>query len=96
MSHYYYWPRLFQEIQCLLNCHYDVGHQGLELYPRIKFHLPQCFPLSLTRAHTYAIQNVLAEMLILFVFREIHSLHNFNHDDVYRVTELELSTKFPI
>ena len=32
-------------------------------------------------AHTYAIQNVLAKT----VFREIH---NFNHDNIRRVTEL--------
>ena len=85
MSHYYIHILLAEAIprKLILNFHYD---QGLELYPCIKFHLPQCFPLSLTRAHTYAIQNVL----------EIHSLHNFNHDDVYRVTELDLSTEFPI
>ena len=39
---------VFQEIQCLLNFHYDVGRQGVEIYPCIKFCLSQCFPLSVT------------------------------------------------
>ena len=36
---------VFQEIQ---NFHYDVGHQGVEIYPCIKFCLSQCFPSSVT------------------------------------------------
>ena len=33
-------------------------------------------------------------MFFLVVFREIQCLHNFNHDSVCHVTELNLSTKF--
>ena len=32
--------------QCLLNFHYHVGRQGIEIYPCIKVCLSQCFPLS--------------------------------------------------
>ena len=36
-----HWLRLFvvvfQEIQCLLHFHYDVGRQEVEIYPCIKF-----------------------------------------------------------
>ena len=59
-----HWLRLFfvvfQEMQCLLNFHYDVGRLGIEIYPCIKFCLSQCFLCQL-HAHTYAIKNVLAE-----------------------------------
>ena len=51
---YIHWLRLFvvfQEIQCLLNFHYDVGRQGIEIYPCIKFCLSQCFPLSVTSVY---------------------------------------------
>ena len=61
-----YWPRLFvifQEIILL----YDVGHQGLEIYPCIKFQ--QCFSLSV--ACTY-IMNVLADAVFT----------SFNYDSV--------------
>ena len=37
-----------QEIQCLLNFHSDVGHQGLEIDPCIKFRFPQSLSLSVT------------------------------------------------
>ena len=44
-----HWLRLFvvvfQEIQCLLHFHYDVGRQDVEIYP---CSLSQCFPLSVT------------------------------------------------
>ena len=47
-----HWLRLFvvvfKEMQCLLNFHYDVGRQDVEIYPRLKFCLPQRFPLSVT------------------------------------------------
>ena len=36
------------EAQCLLNFHYDVGCHGLEIYPCIKYRLPQSFSLSVT------------------------------------------------
>ena len=53
-----HWLRLFvvvfNEIPCLLNFVYDVGHQGLEIYPCSVF-------LCQLHAHTYAIKNVLAE-----------------------------------
>ena len=86
-----YWLRLFifQEIRCLLNFHYDVGRQGLEIYPCIKFHLPQCFSLSVTctyvHVHTYAIKNVLPET----VFQEsiVYIILTMG------VTELYLSAK---
>ena len=58
-----HWLRLFvvfQEIQCLLNFHYDVGRQGIEIYSCIVFHsvfLCQLHP------YTYAIKNVLAEIV---------------------------------
>ena len=66
------------------NFHYDVGRQGIEIYPYIKFHLPQYFSLS--------IYFILAETFF-FVFQEIHS---FNHDDVCQVIELYLSTNFHV
>ena len=43
---------IFQDIQCLLNFQFDVGHQGLDVYPHIKFCVPQCFSLSLTCKYT--------------------------------------------
>ena len=81
-----HWPTLFvvvfREIRCL---HYDVGRQRIEIYPSIKFFLPQC---SVTC--TYA---VLAETVFFcVVFQETV----FNHDDVCQVTELYLSTKFHV
>ena len=42
---------VFQEIQCLLNFHYDVGRQGIEIYPCIKFCLSHCFSLSVTSTY---------------------------------------------
>ena len=69
--------------QCLLNFHYDVGRQGIEIYPCIKVCLSQCFPLSVI-------------LFFFVVFQEIQCLHNFNHDDVRHVTELYLSTKFHV
>ena len=60
-----HWLRLFvvvfQEIQCLLHFHCDVGRQDVEIYPCFKFCLSQCFFLCQLHAHTYAIKNVLAE-----------------------------------
>ena len=41
---------------------------------------------------TYAIQNLLAETGFVVILE----VHNFNHDDVCRVTELYLSTKFHV
>ena len=76
--------------------HYDVGRQDVETYPCIKFCLSQCFPLSVTCTYMYAIKNVLAETGFLVVFQEIQCLHNFNYDDVRRVTELYLPTKFHV
>ena len=66
-----HWLRLFvvfQEITCLLNFHYDVGRQGIEIYPCIKFCLSHCFSLSVTSTYvyTYAIKNVLAEIVFLW------------------------------
>ena len=51
------------EIQCLLNFHYDVGYHAPDI---IKFHLPQCFSLSVIYMHiyTYSIKNVLAETVV--------------------------------
>ena len=55
-----HWLRLFvvfQEIQCLLNFHYDVGRQGIDHVSSFVFHsvfLCQLHP------YTYAIKNVLA------------------------------------
>ena len=60
-----HWLRLFvvfQEIQCLLNFYYDVDGQGIEIYPCIKFCLSHCFLCQL-HPHTYAIKNVLAEIV---------------------------------
>ena len=80
---------VFQEIQL-----YDVGRQGVEIYPCIKV----CFLCQL-HAHTYAIK---AKTVFLWffkkyiIFQEIQCLHNFNHDDVRHVTELYLSTKFHV
>ena len=49
-----------------------VVMQGLEIYPCVKFRLAQSFLCQL-HAHTYAIQNVLAEAVFV-VFREIRCL----------------------
>ena len=60
-----HWLRLFvvfQEIQCLLNFHYDGGRQGIEIYPCIRFCLSHNVIVFLCQLHphTYAIKNVLA------------------------------------
>ena len=59
-----HWLRLFvvvfQEIQCLLHFHYDVGRQDVEMYPCIKFCLSQCFSLSVTCTY---IKNILVEIV---------------------------------
>ena len=71
-----HWLRLFvvfQEIQCLLNFHYVVGRQGIEIYPCIKFGLSH---LSVVYMH------------IRMPLRMYWLFHNFNHDDVRHVTEL--------
>ena len=57
-----HWLRLFvvfQEIQCLLNFHYDVGHQGKEIYPCV-FHIVFLCQLH---PHTYGI---MAEIVFLW------------------------------
>ena len=71
-----YWPRLF-EIQCLLNFHYDVGCQGLEIDPCIKFCLPQSFSLS----HTYDNPKVLTET-VFCCFGEMRCFHNLTTEFV--------------
>ena len=50
--------------------------------------LPQFSFVSHMHIHI-SIKNVLAETVFV-VFQEIQCLHNFNHDDVRRVTELYL------
>ena len=53
-----YWPRLlvnFQEIQYLVNFHYDAGCQGLEIDPCIKFCFPQSFSLPVTCTYMYIV-----------------------------------------
>ena len=60
-----HWLRLFvvfQEIQCLLKFHYDVGRQGIEIYPCISFVFHIVFLCQL-HPHTYSIKNVLAEIV---------------------------------
>ena len=92
-----HWLRLFvvfQEIQCLLNFHYDVFRQGIESYHVSSFVFHIVFLCQL-HTHTYAIKNVLAKIFCV-VFQEIQCLHNFNHDNVRHVTELYLSTKFHV
>ena len=87
-----YWATLlviFQEIQCLLNFHYDVGRQGLEIDPCIKFRFPQSFFVSYMHVHMPI--KMYWPRLFFVVFREIH---NFYHVYVHRVMELYLSTKF--
>ena len=70
-----------------LNCfHYDVDHQGIDIYLHINHSVFFCQ----FHAHAY----VLAETGFLWFSKKIQCLHNFNHDDVRRVTELYLSTKF--
>ena len=65
-----HWQRLFvvvfQEIQCLLHFHYDVGRRDVEIYPCIKFVVFLCQ----LQAHTYAIRNVLAETVFV-VFQDM-------------------------
>ena len=43
-----HWLWLLVVFHEILNFHYDVGHQGLDMYPCIQFRHPQCFPLSVT------------------------------------------------
>ena len=85
-----HWLRLFfvvfQEMQCLLTFHYDVGRLGIEIYPCIKFCV---FFVNYMHIH----MPLRIYWLRLF-FVVLQSLHNFNHDDVRHVTELYLSTKF--
>ena len=83
-----HWLWLFVVFQEILNFHYDVGHQGLDIYPCIQFRHPQCFPLSVTCTCVHMPFKMYWPRLFFVVFREIH---NFNHDDVCRVTELDLS-----
>ena len=45
---------VFHEIQCLLILHYDVGRQGVEIYPCIKFCLSQCFLCIYMHIYTYS------------------------------------------
>ena len=42
----------------------DVGRQSLEVYPCIKFRLPQCFSLSVT--HTYISLHIGRGLFFLF------------------------------
>ena len=48
--------------QGLLNFHWDTCRQGIEVYPYIKFRLPQCFLCQL-HAHTCPLYNVLLEVV---------------------------------
>ena len=51
MFNSYFRTKLFvEELQCLLK---DVGCQGIEIYTRVKFHLPQCFSLSCSDMHIH-------------------------------------------
>ena len=61
------------EIQCLLNFHYDVGRQGIEIFPCIKFCLSQCQ----LHPHTYAIKNVLVEIVFCGFPRNTVSMQKF-------------------
>ena len=72
--------------QGLLNFHYDVGRQGIDIHVS-SFVFHSVF-LSQLHPHIYAIMNVLAE-IVFVVFQEIQCLRN-NHDDVRHVTELYL------
>ena len=61
-----YWPRLLVA-NLILNFHYDVGCQGLEIYLCIKFHLRG----SVTCTYMYAIINALADIVFrkdIFVY----------------------------
>ena len=96
-----HWLRLFvvvfQDIQCLLHFHYDVGRQDVEIvYPCIKFCLSQCFPLSVTCTYIHMPLRMYWPRLFFVVFQEIQCLHNINYDDVHHVRELYLSTKFHV
>ena len=51
-----------QELQCLLDFHYDVGRQSLEVYPCIMFRHPQSLPLSVTCRYMYIIMLVTLNM----------------------------------
>ena len=86
-----HWLRLFVVLQEIHIFIYDVGCQGIEIYPCIKFVFHSVFLCQL-HANTYAIKNVLAET-VFCDFREIQCLHNFNYDEVRHVTGLYLSTK---
>ena len=71
-----HWLGLFIVFQEIQNFHYDVGRQGIEIYPCIKFVFNGVFLCQL-HAHIYAIKNVFAETV---VFQETQGLHNFNND----------------
>ena len=70
-----------------LNFHYDVGCQGIEIYPCIKFCLLQCFPLSVTCTYIccvgrdrfskkYSVYNILT-MTVFVVSQSFISLQSF-------------------
>ena len=80
-----HWLRLFvvvfQEKQCLLHFHYDVGRQDVEMYPCIKFFLSQLFSFVSYR-HIHMPLRMYWPRLFFVVFQETQCLHNFNYDDV--------------
>ena len=54
----------FQEIQCLLNFHHVVGHQGIEInFIHVSGFVFHSVFLCQLHPHTYAIKNVLAEIV---------------------------------
>ena len=75
----------------ILNFHYDGGCQGLDIYPCIKFHLPQSFSLSVTCTYICHSKCIGRDCFLLFSEKDI-----VYHDDVRQVTELYLSTKFHV
>ena len=89
-----YWLRLFaifHEVQCLLNFHYDVGCQGLEIDPCIKFRFPQSFFFVIYMHIHILCQSKCIGRDCFLLFSEKYIVY---HDYVRRVMELYLSTKF--
>ena len=92
-----HWLRLFvvvfQEIQCLLHFHYDVGRQDVEMYQVFSFTVFS----FVSYMHIHMPLRMYWPRLFFVVFQEIQCLHNFfNYDNVRHVIELYLSTKFHV
>ena len=92
MFNSYFRTTLFvEEIQCLLNFHWDAGLQGIEICTCIKFRLPRYFSLSVTCKYKSPYNVSLEVVCYCFPRKKL-----FKRDVAHRVTEFHPSTKFHI